>query len=123
MTNLTNASNFLNNLSETDNIMPALFIGHGSPMNAIEDNPFTKGWKELVKDIPKPKAIICVSAHWETKGTKITAMQNPKMIYDMSGFPQALYDLQYNAPGEPELAKEIINTIQNPKIEVLVSSE
>ena len=117
MTNITSAASYLANLSKTGDSMPVLFLGHGSPMNAIEDNQYTRGWKDLVKDIPTPKAIVCISAHWETRGTKVTAMQNPRMIYDMSGFPQKLYEVVYNAPGNPELAKEIINTIQNPTIE------
>lgn len=117
MTNLKTTANYLAELADTDYTMPVLFLGHGSPMNAIEDNEFTRGWKELIKDIPKPKAIVCISAHWETRGTKVTAMQNPRMIYDMGGFPQKLYEVVYNAPGDPELAKNIINSIQNPLIE------
>lgn len=117
MSDILQAKQLLQNLPETEFMTPALFMGHGSPMNAIEDNPFTQGWKNMVKDIPKPKAIICISAHWETRGTKVTAMQNPRMIYDMYGFPQPLYDVQYNAPGDPELAKEIVTAITQPTIE------
>lgn len=85
--------------------MPVLFLGHGSPMNAIEENQFVQGFRDSVKNIPKPNAILCVSAHWYTKGTKVTAMNFPPTIHDFGGFPEALYQVQYNAPGSPELAE------------------
>lgn len=85
--------------------MPVLFLGHGSPMNAIEENQFVQGFRNIAKTIPKPNAILCVSAHWYTKGTKVTAMNFPPTIHDFGGFPKALYDVQYNAPGSPELAE------------------
>lgn len=110
--------NFLNSLSEENYKMPILFMGHGSPMNAIEDNQFTQGWKKLVEGIPTPKAILVISAHWETKGTKILAVEQPKMIYDMYGFPKALYEVQYPAPGSPELAKEISEKVLHTQIEL-----
>jgi 4,5-DOPA dioxygenase extradiol len=91
--------------------MPVLFIGHGSPMNAIEENEFVEGWRYLGKTIPRPNAILCVSAHWETKGTSVTAMSKPQTIHDFGGFPKALYDVQYPAPGSPELADETKQTI------------
>ena len=71
--------------------MPMLFIGHGNPMNAIEENSFVQGFRETAKKLPKPTAIVCISAHWETKGTQVTAMQNPQTIHDFGGFPQALF--------------------------------
>lgn len=100
-------SQFLQSLSEDGNLMPVLFMGHGSPMNAIENNEFTEGWKSLMKDIPTPKAILVISAHWESAGTKILAVDKPKLIYDMYGFPEELYQVKYPAPGAPELAKDI----------------
>ena len=87
--------------------MPLLFVGHGSPMNAIESNEFTKQWQLIARQLPVPQAILCISAHWETKGTFITATPQPKTIHDFGGFPKALFDVQYPANGNPELAKNI----------------
>ncbi|MEA4957514.1 4,5-DOPA dioxygenase extradiol [bioreactor metagenome] len=88
--------------------MPVLFVGHGSPMNAIENNEFSNKWKEIAKDIPKPKAILVVSAHYYTNGTRIVYTENPKMIYDMYGFPEPLYEVKYPALGSTYHAEKII---------------
>lgn len=96
--------------------MPVLFVGHGSPMNAIESNEFTKKWQQLGQTLPKPQAILCISAHWETEGTFVTAMPNPKTIHDFGGFPQALFDVQYPAAGSIELAKETKEIIKQTSV-------
>ncbi len=105
----------LMNLNDLQNIsdhftltpkMPVLFLGHGSPMNAIEENRFVQGFRKMATEIPKPNAILCISAHWFTRGTKVTAMDMPSTIHDFGGFPQALFDVEYSAPGDPALAKE-----------------
>ncbi len=96
--------------------MPVLFLGHGSPMNAIETNSFTQALRHLGEALPTPRAILAISAHWMTRGTWVTHMQKPKTIHDFGGFPQELFDVQYPAPGSPELADLIRTSIQNPTI-------
>jgi 4,5-DOPA dioxygenase extradiol len=96
--------------------MPLLFIGHGSPMNAIEENQFVKGWREIAGAIAPPKAILCISAHWETNGTWVTGMKKPRTIHDFGGFPQELYEVEYPAPGSPDLANIIINLVKSSDV-------
>lgn len=96
--------------------MPVLFLGHGSPMNAIEENEFVRGFRNIAQGIQTPTAIVVVSAHWETRGTQVTAMKNPPTIHDFGGFPKELFDVQYQAPGNPELASEIKNMTKNTDI-------
>ncbi len=96
---------------EEVNIMPLLFVGHGTPMNAIEHNRFSPQWEELGKKLPRPKAILCISAHWEKTETSVTAMEHPKTIHDFGGFPRELYIQQYPAPGSVALAERIIEQV------------
>ena len=106
---------FIRSFSLTDQ-MPLLFVGHGSPMNAIEENQFTRGWRETTDSIPKPNAILCISAHWETRGTWVTAMENPRTIHDFGGFPGELYNVSYPAPGNPFLAGEVQKTVRKTDV-------
>jgi len=117
MNTLNQFKSFTADLPQSD-IMPALFMGHGSPMNGIETNEFSKGWSNMAKSILVPTAVLVVSAHWFTRGTKITAMDFPPTIHDFGGFPQALFDVQYPAPGNPKLAQETIDLISSAHVEL-----
>lgn len=106
MGSLSAFNKFTSELPQQGPLMPVLFIGHGSPMNGIEDNEFSQRWTKMATEIPVPAAVLVVSAHWLSRGTRITAMDFPKTIHDFGGFPQALFDVQYPAPGNALLAKE-----------------
>ena len=118
MTTLSAFKNFTDGLQQDQQIMPVLFVGHGSPMNGIEDTEFSRRWTQMAKEIPTPKAVLVVSAHWFTKGTKITAMDFPKTIHDFGGFPKELFDVQYPAPGNPALAKETADLLHSAHVEL-----
>ena len=98
--------------SDTPQHMPVLFVGHGSPMNAIEENESSRGWRQAAKSLPRPEAILCISAHWETWGTEVTAMPQPRTVHDFGGFPRPLYEAQYPAPGSPELARQVCELVK-----------
>lgn len=116
ITSLSALDRLTSELPEIGVTMPVIFVGHGSPMNGIEHNPYSHTWQEVVKSFPQPKAVICISAHWLTRGTYITAMDKPKTIHDFGGFPQALYEVQYPAPGAPALAKETVALVKKTAV-------
>ena len=116
MTTLSGFSRFASELEEQERLMPVLFIGHGSPMNGIEDNEFSQRWKKMATEIPVPAAVLVISAHWQSKGTRITAMDFPKTIHDFGGFPKALFDVQYPAPGSPAIARETASLFKSSPV-------
>jgi 4,5-DOPA dioxygenase extradiol len=111
-----NALKIVSESMENTPKMPVLFLGHGSPMNAIEENEFVQGFRSISSEIKTIRAILVVSAHWETKGTRVTAMENPPTIHDFGGFPKELYEVQYPAPGNPQLAKDIKKTANSAEV-------
>jgi 4,5-DOPA dioxygenase extradiol len=116
MSTLSAFNEFTRSLPEQEQLMPVLFVGHGSPMNGILDTEFSRRWTQMAKEMPTPKAVLVVSAHWFTNGTKLTAMDFPQTIHDFGGFPKALFDVQYPAPGNPLLAKETISLIHSAHV-------
>jgi 4,5-DOPA dioxygenase extradiol len=96
--------------------MPALFVGHGSPMNAIEDNQFRRGWGDVARRLPRPRAVLCVSAHWETTGVSVTASDRPPTIHDFYGFPRGLFEVRYPAPGQPSLARDTARLLSHAEV-------
>ncbi len=118
MNTLSAFNHFTGNLGDQEQRMPVLFVGHGSPMNGIEDTGFSRRWSRMAKEIPTPKAVLVVSAHWFTRGTRITAMDFPETIHDFGGFPKELFEVQYPAPGNPVLAREAAELIHSAHVEL-----
>jgi 4,5-DOPA dioxygenase extradiol len=98
--------------------LPALFIGHGSPMNALDDNAFTRQWRDVAARIARPRAILCASAHWTTRGTYVSGAEHPETIHDFYGFPRALFDVRYPAPGDGSLAEKLAQTIKSTHVRI-----
>lgn len=116
MTTLSAFNRFSTALPEQGQLMPVLFVGHGSPMNGIEDNSFSRQWTKLAKEIPQPAAVLVISAHWLTQGTRITTMDFPRTIHDFGGFSEELSRVHYPAPGSPALANETALMIQSADV-------
>ena len=118
MNSISEFNRFTGELKEDGYLMPVLFVGHGSPMNGIEDNEFSRRWTQTANEILRPKAVLVVSAHWLSHGTRITAMDFPRTIHDFGGFPQALFDVQYPAPGSTLIAKETAGLLHSVHAEL-----
>lgn len=116
VTNINSLNSLAESFTKKSEKMPVIFVGHGSPTNAIEDNEYTRTWAEIGKSIPRPEAILSVSAHWLTRGSFVTSMDKPKTIYDFYGFQKELYEQKYSAPGSPQLSSLIVDNILEPKI-------
>ena len=119
MGSVSEFNKFTTNLKEQEHLMPVLFIGHGSPMNGIEDNEFSQRWTQMAKEIPTPSAVLVVSAHWFTKGTRVLQQWIfLKQFMILDGFPQELFDVKYPAPGNPQLAKETASLLHSAHVEL-----